>query len=115
MAYCVYGVLTPYRGTPLYDQLAEEGRLLPDRGMAFYNGYNVVFQPKLMSSDDLLHAHRALWQKAFSPGHVFRRITRALRYLRPGAFMMSTAMNGFYGLKRLRGNTPVEFERLTVS
>ena len=42
-------VLTPYRGTPLYDQLVEEGRLLEDRGMAFYNGYNVAFQPKLMS------------------------------------------------------------------
>ena len=41
MAYCAYGVLTPYRGTPLYEQLVEEGRLLADRGLAFYNGYNV--------------------------------------------------------------------------
>ncbi len=67
MAYCAYGVLTPYRGTPLYDQLVEEGRLLEDRGMAFYNGYNVTFQPQLMNPDDLLQAHRTLWKRAFSP------------------------------------------------
>ena len=108
MAYCAYGVLTPYRGTPLYDQLVAEGRLLEDRGMAFYNGYNVAFQPIKMSPDDLLSAHRALWRRAFSPWYVFRRIVRGMRTLRPGALLMSLAMNGFYGLKRFRGNTPVE-------
>ncbi|MCG7853730.1 MAG: DUF4070 domain-containing protein [Methanosarcinaceae archaeon] len=106
MAYCAYGVLTPYRGTPLYDQLVEEGRLLANRGMAFYNGYNVAFQPMGMSPDALLQAHRALWRKAFSPGYVLRRIVRGIRYLRPDALLMATAMNGFYGLKRLRGNAP---------
>ena len=110
MAYCAYGVLTPYRGTPLYDQLVEEGRLLVDRGLSFYNGYNVTFQPKLMSPDDLLQAHRTLWRWAFSPGHVLRRIARAIRYLRPGALLMSMAMNGFYGIKRLRGNAPLVIE-----
>ena len=106
MAYCAYGVLTPYRGTPLYDQLVEEGRILEDRGLAFYNGYNVTFQPQLMRPDELLHAHRTLWKRAFSPAHVFRRISRSIGYLRPGAFLMALAMNGFYGLKQLRGNTP---------
>ena len=99
-------VLTPYKGTPLYAQLAKEGRLLKDRGMAFYNGYNVAFQPQLMRPDELLQSHRALWRRAFSPGYVLRRIARASRYLRPGAFLMAMAMNGFYGLKRLRGNEP---------
>ena len=98
--------LTPYRGTPLYDQLAEEGRLLEDRGMVFYNGYNVAFQPELMSPDALLRAHRALWRRAFSPGHVFRRMIKGMRTLRPGALLMALAMNGFYGLKRIRGNMP---------
>ena len=59
-----------------------------------------------MRPDELLHAHRALWRCAFSPGYVIRRITRAAGYLRPGAFLMAQAMNGFYGLKRLRGNIP---------
>jgi radical SAM superfamily enzyme YgiQ (UPF0313 family) len=99
-------VLTPYRGTPLYDQLAREGRLLEERSMAFYNGYNVAFRPKYMSPDALLRAHRTLWRRAFSPRAVMQRIARSARYLRPGAFWMNAAMNGFYGLKRLRGNTP---------
>ena len=110
--YCVYGDLTPYRGTPLYDQLVEEGRLLADRGIAFYNGYNVAFQPMLMSPDDLLQAHRALWRKVFSPWYVLRRIARGMRTLRPGALLMALAMNGFYGLKRLRGNAPLEVKQV---
>jgi radical SAM superfamily enzyme YgiQ (UPF0313 family) len=99
-------VLTPYRGTALYDQLEREGRLLPRSASQFYNGYNVAFEPALMRADELLAAHRALWQRAFSPGHVARRLARAARTLRPGALMMATAMNGFYGLKRLRSNAP---------
>ena len=35
-------VLTPYKGTPLYDQFSREGRLLGGRGWEFYNGYNVT-------------------------------------------------------------------------
>jgi len=101
-------VLTPYQGTALYAQLAHAGRLLPRATSQHYNGYNVAFEPALMRPQELLAAHRALWQRAFSPEHVARRLARAARTLRPGALLMATAMNGFYGLKRLRGNAPVE-------
>jgi len=98
-------ILTPYKGTPLYDKLEAEGRLL-ERGWQFYNGYNVAFEPKQMRPEALLAAHRALWRAAFSPQAVVKRLTRAAR-LRPGAFMLSLAMNSFYGLKRLRNNPPI--------
>jgi len=104
-------VLTPYRGTPLYEQFEREGRLLENRGSGFYNGYNVAFRPKHMSPEALLQAHRTLWRTAFSPSHVLKRIARASRYLRPGALMMATMMNGFYGLKRLRGNAPIDYSK----
>jgi radical SAM superfamily enzyme YgiQ (UPF0313 family) len=107
-------VLTPYKGTPLYEQLAHEDRMLDDRDWSFYNGYNVTFRPQKLRADDLLTAHRDLWRKAFSPQHVLKRILRSSRYLRSGAFMMSTAMNGFYGLKRLHGNEPINMERRTI-
>jgi radical SAM superfamily enzyme YgiQ (UPF0313 family) len=100
-------VLTPYRGTPLYDQLAQEGRLLQDRGWDFYNGYNVTFQPKGMGPDDLLQAHRTLWRTAFSLQYVLKRIARSVWRLRLGAVMLSLAMNGFYGLKNLRRSLPI--------
>ncbi len=99
-------VLTPYAGTPLYAQLEAQGRLLPGKSSGAFNGYNVTFEPQGMSAVELLQAHRALWRRAFSPRHVVKRMVRASHYLRPGAWLMMMAMNGFYGLKRWRGNEP---------
>ena len=101
-------VLTPFKGTPLYDKLEAEERLIADRGWSYYNGYNVAFEPQSMSSEALLKAHRRLWSRAFSVRHVLTRALRSVRYLRPGAFMMAACMNLFYGWKRLRGNYPVD-------
>jgi len=101
-------VLTPYKGTALYDKMEEEGKLLKERGWQFYNGYNVAFQPRQMSADELLFAHRALWRRAFSPMHIVRRIARGALRLRLGALVLSLAMNGFYGWKALRGNAPLD-------
>ncbi|MEM1447767.1 MAG: radical SAM protein [Planctomycetota bacterium] len=100
-------VLTPYRGTPLYDEMEERGRLLQDVERAAFNGYNVTFRPERLAPDELLTAHRELWRRAFSPG---RAGARGARRLRTGALLMSSAMNGFYGLKRLRGNEPVRYD-----
>jgi radical SAM superfamily enzyme YgiQ (UPF0313 family) len=101
-------VLTPYKGTALYNELESAGRLIPGRGWQFYNGYNVAFRPQNMAPDDLLKAHRSLWKKAFSPWHVLKRVGRSAFRLRLGALLLSLAMNGFYGLKALRGNIPRE-------
>lgn len=103
-------VLTPYKGTPLYDKLEAEGRLLKDRGMEFYNGYNVAFVPRNMTPEELLAAHRKLWAMAFSFRGSFMRVLRSLFRLRPGAALMTMAMNGFYCLKNLRGNRPINWE-----
>jgi radical SAM superfamily enzyme YgiQ (UPF0313 family) len=103
-------VLTPYRGTPAYSKLEDEGRILPDRGWEFYNGYNVSFQPRGMAPEELLEAHRALWREAFSLKYSVLRVVRSLGRLRLGAFLMCAVMNGFYCLKRLRGNEPVAFD-----
>jgi radical SAM superfamily enzyme YgiQ (UPF0313 family) len=100
-------VLTPFKGTALYDRLAAEERLLPDRGWEFYNGYNVAFRPRRMTPRRLLDAHRSLWCIAFSMVYSLKRIWRSLFRLRLGAFLMCTVMNVFYGLKALRGNLPV--------
>jgi radical SAM superfamily enzyme YgiQ (UPF0313 family) len=100
-------VLTPYKGTPLYDKLASDDRMIRERGWEFYNGYNVTFYPQHMTPDDLLSAHRNLWRTAFSLPYAFKRMLRGLRYLHAGAILLSFAMNGFYCLKRLRGNAPI--------
>ena len=103
-------VLTPFPGTPVYQKYQAEGRILPDRGWEFYNGYNVAFQPKEMTPEELLAAHRALWREAFSFRYSLKRIARAFFTLRWGAFLMCAFMNGFYCLKALRGNLPRAFD-----
>jgi radical SAM superfamily enzyme YgiQ (UPF0313 family) len=101
-------VLTPYKGTALYKSLEDDGRLLKSRGWSFYNGYNVAFQPAQMTPDELLGAHRQLWRTAFSPQYILKRLTQSAAQLRPGSLLLSLAMNGFYGYKALRGNSPRE-------
>jgi radical SAM superfamily enzyme YgiQ (UPF0313 family) len=101
-------ILTPFRGTPLYDEHLSRGRILVERDWPHYNGYNVAFRPAQMSPDELLQAHRALWMRAFGPKAVLQRLAGAAGRLNPGGMMLAAAMNGFYGLKRLTGNLPVE-------
>ena len=99
-------ILTPFRGTRLYEEQLAAGRILPDRDWPHYNGYNVAFQPARMSPDELLGAHRKLWNRAFRPQAVAQRLVRAAQRLSPGGLMLATATNSFYGLKRVSGNTP---------
>jgi radical SAM superfamily enzyme YgiQ (UPF0313 family) len=101
-------ILTPFRGTALYDDLLREGRILEDRDWPHYNGYNVAFRPRGMEPAELLAAHRELWQRAFSAGAVAERLARGVRQLRAGSLLLSSTMNGFYGLKRLVGNGPAD-------
>jgi radical SAM superfamily enzyme YgiQ (UPF0313 family) len=100
-------ILTPFRGTRLYEQQLSAGRILADRDWPHYNGYNVAFKPAHMSPEQLLRAHRRLWNRAFRPQAVLERLTRAARQLHPGGLMLASAMNSFYGLKCMTGNTPV--------
>ena len=104
-------IMTPFRGTPIFTKLNEEGRILHDRNWNYYNGYNVAFKPKQINEDQLLRAHRALWKKSFSPLYAFRRIARGLFTLRPGAFLMSFFMNSFYSFKRVRKNYPIDMTK----
>lgn len=100
-------VLTPYKGTEIYNKLKSEGRLLQDRDWRFYNGYNVAFRPMRMTPEGLLAAHRELWNKSFSLNNTVIRILRSVFYLRLGAFLMTLTMNGFYGLKKMTNNCPI--------
>lgn len=42
-------ILTPYPGTPVYEQMVKEGRLLKETNWSAYDMMNVVFQPRNMS------------------------------------------------------------------
>ncbi|XYI00751.1 B12-binding domain-containing radical SAM protein [Sorangium sp. So ce1128] len=99
-------ILTPFRGTPLYDEHRRDGRILEERDWPHYSGYGVAFRPARMSPEQLLAAHRQMWNRAFGPAAVLERLARGARYLSRGGMMLSAAMNGFYGLKQVTGNEP---------
>jgi radical SAM superfamily enzyme YgiQ (UPF0313 family) len=107
-------ILTPFRGSDAYDKMIAENRILSNRHWEFYNGYNVTFQPRHMSPEELLEAHRQLWREAFSLRYSFLRVIRSIKYLRLGAFLMCLCMNTFYCLKCLRGNEPINFDLTKV-
>lgn len=107
-------ILTPFKGTPLYQQLSQQDRILEDRGWEYYNGYNVAFEPNSMSPEKLLDCHRILWKKAFSPRHSIKRIWKGIRHLRFGALCMSVFMNLFYCYKRVSGNIPVDAKQFRL-
>jgi radical SAM superfamily enzyme YgiQ (UPF0313 family) len=104
-------VMTPFRGTPVYTTLHEQGRILSERNWNFYNGYNVAFKPKKMTETELLLAHRTLWKKSFSLQHSCKRIRKGLFTLRMGSFLLSFFMNAFYCYKRIRKNYPIDMSK----
>lgn len=103
-------IMTPFKGTSVYDKLQEEGRILENRDWDYYNGYNVAFQPKQMTAEELLRAHRELWKRSFGFKNSVKRIFRSLR-LRRGAFLLVLFMNTFYCMKRMRKNFPVDMSK----
>jgi Domain of unknown function (DUF4070) len=105
--------MTPFRGTAIYTKLNQEGRIIQERNWNFYNGYNVAFKPKKINEVQLLHAHRVLWKKAFSPMYSFKRVLRGMFSLRRGAFLLSLFMNSFYAYKRVRKNYPIDMSKRT--
>ena len=72
--------LTPFPGTPLYDQMQNEGRII-DKDWSHYDFFHVVYEPKNMDKETL-HTGTAWLQKEFySYKNIARRVSRAIKYL----------------------------------
>jgi radical SAM superfamily enzyme YgiQ (UPF0313 family) len=59
-------VLTPFPGTPLYDRLEREGRLLQPGAWDRCTLFDVNFQPSHMSPSELASGFRDLVQRLYS-------------------------------------------------
>jgi radical SAM superfamily enzyme YgiQ (UPF0313 family) len=71
-----YAVLTPFPGTPLFQRLKQEGRILTE-DWSLYDGQHVVFQPKKMSVQELLGAVERAWKKTYSYRSILKRLAGA--------------------------------------
>lgn len=68
-----FGILTPFPGTPLREQLEREGRII-NNDWGEYTISKVVFEPKLMSPRTLQEGFNWAWQEFYSLGSISRRL-----------------------------------------
>jgi radical SAM superfamily enzyme YgiQ (UPF0313 family) len=72
-----FNILTPYPGTPLFQRLEAQGRILTRDWRKFNARTDVVFQPKQMSVDELLAGFRYANQRFYSLPSVAKRLWRS--------------------------------------
>jgi len=89
-------VLTPYPGTPLFEILDKQDRILT-RDWSKYNLERVVFQPKNMTPDELEINTKLLHDRWYKYSNIIRRTIKSTRY---GFNSFSTSLQQNY-LSRL--------------
>jgi radical SAM superfamily enzyme YgiQ (UPF0313 family) len=72
-----FALLTPYPGTPLFNRLEKEGRILT-KDWSKYNRKNVVFQPKNMTKKELEEGFRTITLYFSSLSNMGYRTVRSL-------------------------------------
>lgn len=77
-----FHILTPYPGTPLFRQMESEGRLL-HRDWSKYDTAHVVFRPRHMSPEELMHGYSWLYQRLFSAASIWERRPEDFRAVLP--------------------------------
>jgi radical SAM superfamily enzyme YgiQ (UPF0313 family) len=66
-------IMAPYPGTDSFLRLEKEGRIL-SRDWEKYDSLNVVYQPLLMSVEELERGLRTIWKEVFTTSSIYRRI-----------------------------------------
>jgi Fe-S oxidoreductase len=72
-----FNILTPYPGTPLFDRLKAEGRILSEDWTKYNSRTDVVFQPKNMSPEELLDGFNYVNRKFYQIENIFARLFRS--------------------------------------
>ncbi|MGD9212862.1 MAG: radical SAM protein, partial [Desulfobacteraceae bacterium] len=72
---CSFSILTPLPGTSIFDKLRKEGRLI-HQNWDLYNYFNVNYEPKLMSREELREGFNRVVNSLYSYNHLFARLDR---------------------------------------
>jgi len=75
-------ILTPFPGTPLFDEMDRQGRIV-DKDWGKYDFGHVVFEPKNMSKGMLKEGHDRVLNEFYSRRSVMHRLIKAFGYLSP--------------------------------
>ena len=63
----VFGQITPFPATPLYDRLLKEGRLTRPKHWLEFAPFRMAHKPKMMAIDDVQNEVRYAWMNSYSP------------------------------------------------
>ena len=82
-----FAILTPFPGTPVYNRLQTQGRIL-SQDWELYDGQHVVFQPRNMSVKELAEGHEKAWKDVYKWSAIGKRLWNA-RNFRPLALSVN--------------------------
>ena len=92
-------ILTPLPGTPLFDRLDKEGRILT-RDWSRYTFEDVVFRPNQMEPQELLDISKEVFKEVFSLSNMLRRFFGAIARLSSDKFFDVLMRNIYYHERR---------------
>jgi radical SAM superfamily enzyme YgiQ (UPF0313 family) len=95
----VFGLLTPYPATPLYDRLAAAGRLTRPQHWLEFKPFTMSFTPLEITSEEAEAEVGRAWAESYSP----RKIASSMKWLQTKSFpdrliylLSSLAFRGIY-------------------
>ncbi len=94
-------ILTPYPGTPLFDRMEKQGRIIT-KDWSRYNQVDVVFKPKLMTEKELLEGTKKVAKEYYSWNNIIKRNAKALAIVKGWGAGLPLANN--YNFRRYYKN-----------
>jgi radical SAM superfamily enzyme YgiQ (UPF0313 family) len=95
----VYGLMTPYPATPLYDRLLQSGRLTRPKHWLDFRPFRMAYTPDKISIEQAEAEVREAWTAAYSPKDIaygLRRIRKRPLRERTVMFFARLAFRGIY-------------------
>jgi radical SAM superfamily enzyme YgiQ (UPF0313 family) len=85
-------ILVPYPGTPLFERLEREGRIV-ERDWNRYVTSHVCFEPRKISREALFRSYLRVRERFSTLPRICARVLRAVPYSRPRALAINLAVN----------------------
>ena len=97
-----FSILTPFPGTPIYEEFIHDGRILTKDWSKYRYQRNVVFKPESFTREELIQNVRELYTKYYSYQQIFNRFKnvsrRGFKTFQPFPFILDVFFKRFYYL-----------------
>jgi len=81
-----FGILTPFPGTPLWEKLKKENRII-DFNWSNYDIAHVVFQPKNLTPEELREGFLWAYRRIYSLPSILKRLSGVLRDIKRAKYL----------------------------